>query len=73
MPKDHPYIQQYNRNRGIIVVGTGAWEMPDTTFRLKDLSRPEKVPGLWVDIWGYDSAHDWDWWYNQVNYHLPHL
>ena len=72
MPKDHPYIQQHNRNRGIIVVGTGAWEMPESTYRLKELSE-EKGLGLWVDIWGNDSAHDWDWWYKQVNYHVPHL
>ena len=24
-------------------------------------------------IWGYDSAHDWDWWYKQTAYHIPHL
>ncbi|MBQ6562782.1 MAG: esterase family protein [Clostridia bacterium] len=72
MPNDHPYIQQYNRTRGIIVVGTGPWEMPESTYRLKELSE-EKGLGLWVDIWGSDSAHDWDWWFKQVNYHVPHL
>ena len=41
-------------------------------YRLKELSE-EKGLGLWVDIWGNDSAHDWDWWYKQVNYHVPHL
>ena len=33
----------------------------------------EKGIQVWVDVWGCDSAHDWDWWYRQVAYHVPHL
>ena len=72
MPKDHPFIGRYNRNRGIIVVGQGDWEMPESTFRLRDICL-EKGINVWVDIWGHDSVHDWDWWYKQVTYHVPHL
>ena len=72
MPKDHPLIAQYNQKRGIIVVGQGAWEAPETTFRLRDICQ-EKGIGVWFDIWGYDCKHDWDWWYKQVAYHVPHL
>ena len=72
MPADHPYVAQYNRGRGIIVVGQGPWEQPETTFRVRDLCA-EKGIGVWVDVWGHDVAHDWDWWYKQVAYHVPHL
>ena len=72
MPADHPYIQEYNRHRGIIVVGQGPWEIPDTTFRLRDIFA-EKGIDVWVDVWGYDCRHDWDWWYKQTAYHIPHL
>ena len=72
MPADHPYIQAYNRNRGIIVVGTGPWEVPETTFQLNDICSRKGIQ-VWVDVWGSDSAHDWDWWYKQVRYHVPHL
>ena len=72
MPKDHPYIQRYTSGRGIIVVGQGPWEAPETTFRLRDICN-EKGIGVWVDIWGHDVAHDWDWWYKQAAYHIPHL
>ena len=72
LPPDHPYIQRYNSNRGIIVVGQGAWEIPDTTFRLRDIFA-EKGINVWVDVWGYDCKHDWDWWYKQTAYHIPHL
>ena len=72
MPEDHPYIQQYNRNRGIICVGQGAWELPETTRQLADIFRHKGIH-VWVDLWGYDCAHDWDWWYKQVSYFVPKL
>ena len=72
MANDHPYIQRYNNNRGIIVVGTGPWEVPETTFRVGELCGQKGIQ-VWVDVWGGDCAHDWDWWYRQVQYHVPHL
>lgn len=72
MPADHPYIERYNRNRGIICVGHGAWEIPWSTERLQAICQ-EKGIDVWVDHWGADCAHDWDWWYKQVAYFAPHL
>lgn len=72
MPGDHPYIAEYNRHQGIICVGQGAWEVPETTRRMAQICQ-EKGIHLWVDFWGYDCAHDWDWWYKQVAYFVPKL
>lgn len=72
MPKDHPYIEQYNKNQGIICVGRGAWEVPDKTERIGQICRDKGI-NVWVDLWGPDSKHDWDWWYKQVEYFLPFL
>lgn len=72
MPADHPYIERYNRNRGIICVGHGAWEVPWSTERVQAICQ-EKGIDVWVDHWGADCAHDWDWWYKQVAYFVPHL
>ena len=62
MSWDHPYIEKYRNGRGIICVGQGAWEMPETTRRVAEIVA-EKNMGVWVDFWGHDVAHDWDWWY----------
>ncbi len=70
MPAGHPYIDMYNRGRGIICVGTGAWEMPETSLRLKQLFE-EKGIHVWVDVWGGDVNHDWPWWHKQVAYFIP--
>jgi esterase/lipase superfamily enzyme len=72
MPADHPFIAEYNQHKGVVCVGQGAWEMPETTRRVAEISA-EKNMGVWVDFWGHDVAHDWDWWYKQVPYFMPHL
>jgi esterase/lipase superfamily enzyme len=72
MPADHPYMELYQRGKAILCVGQGPWEVPETTFALRDILQQKGIPA-WVDIWGYDCAHDWDWWYKQVTYFVPHL
>jgi len=72
MPNDHPFLEEYRRHRGIICVGQGAWEEPDTTRRIAQLNA-EKNMGLWVDFWGFDVNHDWPWWHKQVQYFAPYL
>ena len=72
IPWHHPYVEKYNRGRGIICVGTGAWEETSTTFRLKELFEQKGI-NIWVDIWGSDVNHDWPWWHKQVAYFVPKL
>lgn len=72
MTVDHPYIEKYNQHPGIICVGQGAWEIPETTRQLHRIFE-EKNIHTWVDFWGFDCAHDWDWWYKQVSYFVPKL
>jgi len=72
MPADHPYVEKYNRNQGIICVGQGPWEIPETSFRLKDIFARKGI-NVWVDVWGTDVLHDWDWWYKQVAYFVPKM
>ena len=69
---DHPFIEQYNKKKGVICVGQGAWEMPETTRQMASILYDKGI-NLWVDFWGSDVNHDWDWWYKQVVYFLPHL
>ena len=72
MPKDHPFIELYNRKKGVICVGQGAWEQPDTTRRIAQICADKDIH-LWVDFWGWDVNHDWPWWYKQTEYFLPYL
>ena len=72
LPRDHHYVDLYNRQRAVICVGQGAWEEPETTFRLKSIFQ-EKGINIWVDAWGYDVNHDGPWWHKQVPYFMPYL
>ena len=72
LPADHPYMDLYRNKKAVICCGQGPWEQPATTERLKQIFEEKGIP-VWVDIWGGDVAHDWDWWYKQAVYFLPWL
>ena len=72
MPADHPYIEKYNSHKAVIVVGQGPWAIPETTFRVRDICQAKGIRA-WFDVWGHDVKHDWDWWYKQCEYHIPHI
>lgn len=67
---DSWFLDQYRQNDYIICVGQGAWEAPHVgdTRRLQEVFAAKGIPG-WFDYWGYDVAHDWVWWRQQ----LPHF
>ena len=69
---DHPYSASYNQQKSVICVGQGPWEIPDSTWQMKSILESKDIH-TWVDFWGYDCAHDWDWWYKQVTYFVPYL
>ena len=73
LPEGHPYIDKYNSKKAVICVGRGAWEVPYTTERLYNICKAKGITGVWVDFWGTDCAHDWDWWYKQCAYYVPML
>lgn len=72
MSPDHPNVARYNNGRGIICVGLGAWEQPETTRRVDELCRQKGIQ-IWVDYWGHDVNHDWPWWHKQAAYFAPFL
>lgn len=64
-----------SRLQVVLVVGEGAWETHPTaalpsTRAMAGLLAEKGVPHE-LDVWGHDSAHDWDWWAKQVAHHLP--
>ena len=64
-----------NVNKNIIVcIGQGAWEgeLLPSNKELKKILEDKKIPA-WVDFWGYDVAHDWDWWKKQIRYFMSKI
>lgn len=72
MPADHPYIDTYNKRRIVLCVGQGRWEEEGrrTTALMGDVLYRKDIHA-WVDFWGYDVDHDWNWWKKQFAYFLP--
>lgn len=68
------YLEQYRQSRIVIVVGQGAWEdaMLADAFKLKEILDSKGIPH-WLDVWGADVNHDWNWWRLMMPYHLSKL
>ncbi len=71
LPEDHPYMALYRRSRMFFCVGQGAWEdeLLADTRKLDQVLRAKGIPAF-VDYWGFDVNHDWNWWQKQAEYFL---
>lgn len=74
MPADHAFMPLYRRSRMIFCVGQGAWEddLLASTRRLEAVLCAKGIPA-WVDYWGHDVNHDWDWWRRQIRYFIEKI
>jgi esterase/lipase superfamily enzyme len=41
-------------------------------MNLEKIFRKKRISAF-VDYWGYDVSHDWQWWKHQLEYFIPHL
>ena len=51
-------------------------QFPHTYWQFCDRLRQNEVNVLGIGdapYWGFDVAHDWDWWQKQLPYFLNHL
>lgn len=72
--EENYYLEAYRNSNIIICTGLGAWE-EDTivdTRKLDHVLKSKNIPA-WVDYWGEDVNHDWDWWRIQIEYFLYKL
>lgn len=71
---DDNYLNAYKNGSIIICTGQGAWE--DDSIRdtkaLEHVLNLKNIPA-WIDYWGEDVNHDWDWWRIQMPYFLSKL
>lgn len=71
LPADHFYRDLYKSSKIIICIGQGAWE-EELLASTREFDGILKAAGIdaWVDYWGYDVNHDWDWWRKQIVYFM---
>ncbi len=74
MSNDHPYVEMYRKCHIVLCCGQGAWEddMIRSTLRMKELFEHKGIPA-WIDLWGEDVNHDWDWWRIQFPYFIERV
>lgn len=63
-------IQKLKNDLLIICSGQGPWEeWAGEAVELANNLRESDVP-VFLDLWGYDVAHDWPWWKKQIVYFI---
>ncbi len=74
MPSDHYYLDLYRKKNIIICIGQGDWEeeLLPSNREMERILKEKDVPA-WVDFWGYDVAHDWNWWQIQIRYFMEKI
>ena len=72
MPADHPWVNCSTAATLCCAVDSAGEEMPRSP-RLLETACHEKGIYPWVDIWGGDVHHDWEWWRRQLPYFLGKL
>lgn len=74
MSYNHPYVEMYRKCKIILCCGQGAWEdeMLRSIYRMKELLQYKNIPA-WIDIWGHDVNHDWNWWQIQFSYFIRNI
>lgn len=72
--EDPWFLERYRETRIVLCAGQGAWEEESIreTLEMKAILENKAVPA-WVDLWGTDVSHDWNWWQRQMPYFLGSL
>jgi esterase/lipase superfamily enzyme len=68
---DEEYLSKYRASKIVICCGKGDFEdqMIADALKIKEILLNKNV-AAWIDIWGEDVNHDWDWWQRQMPYFL---
>jgi len=72
---DENYLNELRKSRIHIVVGQGEFdkELPLQTARELNYHLHQKGIQSWLDEWGTDVNHDWNWWKLMIVRHLEAL
>lgn len=74
LPQNHHYMDLYNSQKSLVVVGQGAWEdQLLASTRWLDTVCCQKGIRTRFEYWGYDVSHDWPWWFKMVRQYVPDL
>ena len=67
--KGTPRWSQLEQVQLNLICGQGAWERVHWTTGFSEFLNSVGFEHN-LDLWGHDVAHDWDWWFKQMNHYL---
>lgn len=68
------FLDKYRSGNIIVATGQGNWEEVSIkdTKKIEEALRFKSIPA-WIDFWGENVHHDWEWWRVQMPYFLGKL
>lgn len=69
---DDWHLSRMRQDAIILSSGQGAYEEPGHTIHLSNMLNDKGV-NHWLDLWGYDVAHDWPWWPKMLDHYVHKL
>lgn len=74
MPYGHPYRELFKQSNIILCVGQGKWENEslESTRALEEILKQQDIYA-WVNYWGFDVDHNWNWWKKQFAYYMQFM
>lgn len=74
MPYGHPYRELFKHSNIILCVGQGKWESEslESTRALDNILKQQGIYA-WVNYWGFDVEHNWNWWRKQFAYYMQFM
>ncbi|MFZ2575600.1 MAG: alpha/beta fold hydrolase, partial [Trichococcus flocculiformis] len=68
------FLDKYRSGNIIVATGQGNWEEVSIkdTKKIEEALRFKNIPA-WIDFWGENVHHDWEWWRVQMPYFLGKL
>lgn len=72
--EDPYYLDAYRNSTIIIACGQGAYEADaiTDTRQMEWILHEQAIPA-WIDFWGEDVHHDWEWWRKMMPYYVGKL
>lgn len=64
-----PHWEALQTTKLTLICGQGPWERVHWTTGFGDFLKAQGMPHT-LDLWGHDVAHDWPWWFKQMNLYL---
>lgn len=74
LQEDTLYLNKIKTGKIILCTGQGVSEenQKEATKHIESIFAYKNIPA-WIDYWGMDVEHEWQWWTKEINYYISSM